>query len=189
MVKNKKDTTQKQFPLIDALLYMPKDAGNARVGICTNTTAAGQVYNEIDDDLRDQTAVLGTLIVSRDGAERMILNSLAHPTLQYIILFSEESLTFSPSTNLLQALQYGFEPKTSGNFIKNGKAASAQYPNLSKTILDTFRQQIIVLPIFMFASDYSHSVIESYLAWLKPRVPKELTVLFCTLLRAVVCGL
>ncbi|MGI9027473.1 MAG: hypothetical protein ACR2FM_01355 [Candidatus Saccharimonadales bacterium] len=163
-----------KFPLVDALLFIPEAAEDARIGICTNTTAAGQVYNEIDEDLRDQTAVLGSLIVSRDGAERMILNSLAHPTLQYIILFSEESLTFSPSTNLLQALQYGFDPKTSGNFIKNGLAASAQYPNLSVSILDAFRDQITVLPIFMFSSDYSHQVIDSYLDWLKPRVPSSL---------------
>ena len=65
----------------------------------------------------------------------MILNTLVHPTINCIILFSEESLTFSPSSNLLQAIMHGFDTARSGNYIKSGVAASGQYPNVGTTCL------------------------------------------------------
>ncbi len=163
-----------QFPLIDALLLLPEEGKNGVVGICTNTTASGQVLNEIDLKYREHVSVLGTLIVSRDGAERMILNTIVHPTIKYLILFSEESLTFSPSTNLLQAIQFGFQENRGGNYIKNGVAASPQYPNLSAHILNQFREEIIVIPLFMFQGPQSKKIIDGYLDWLKPKIPDEL---------------
>jgi len=162
------------FPLIDSLLLLPKEGKKGEIGICTNTIASGQVFNEIDKRYRKNVSVLGSLIVSRDGAERMILNSLAHPTLKYLVLFSEESLTFSPSTNLLQALQYGINKYGSGNQIKKGVAASGQYPNLSKDILDAFGSSVIVLPVFMYKNNYSKKIVFNYLKWLKPQIPKNL---------------
>ena len=119
MVKNRL-----KFPLIDAYLIIPKQGKKGHIGICTNTTAPGQVFNEIDKKPRKNVSVLGSLIVNRDGSERMVVNSLAHSSLRYLILFSEESLTFSPSTNLLLALQNGIDIKKSNNIIK-GKGASA----------------------------------------------------------------
>lgn len=103
--------TTPQFPLVDALLLTPKEGVKGMVGVCTNTSAPGQVFNEIEEKNRNAVSVLGPLIVSRDGTERMILNSLSHPTLKYLILFSEETLTFSPSTNLLIALKDGLDTK------------------------------------------------------------------------------
>lgn len=162
-----------QFPIVDALLLTPEEGNEGFVGICTNTSAAGQVLNEIEEPLRTSVSVLGSLIVSRDGAERMILNSLAHPTLTYLILFSEEAFTFAPSTNLLQALMHGIDTSNSGNYIVNGKAASAHYPNLSKHIVDTFRDNITVLPLFMYKNDFSAAIVEEYLDWLKPNISQE----------------
>jgi len=161
------------FPLVDALIMTPPEGAEGSIGICTNTTAPGQVLNEIEEANRAYVSVLGSLIVSRDGAERMILNALSHPSLSYVILFSEESLTFSPSTNLLLAMMHGLEEGKSGNYIKDGKAASAHYPNLSKKIVDAFRENIVVLPLFMYASDYSKPVVEEYLSWLPGRVSHE----------------
>lgn len=162
-----------KFPLVDALLYTPPEAADGYIGICTNTTAPGQVYNDIAAENRGSVSVLGPLIVSRDGTERMILNSLVHPAMTYLILFSEESLTFSPSTNLLLALMHGLDESRDGNYIKQGQAASAHFPNLSKGVLDTFRDTIIVLPLFMSQNKQSAAVVAEYLAWLAPKVPAE----------------
>ena len=166
-------TVAPQFPLVDALLLTPDEGRTGMIGVCTNTSAPGQVYNEIEQKFRSHISVLGPAIVSRDGVERMILNSLAHPTMRLLILFSEEALTFSPSTNLLLALEKGLDTSKSGNFIADGKAASAHYPNLSKEIVDKFREQITVLPLFMFHNDYSRPILENYLEWLKPRVDEK----------------
>lgn len=165
------------FPIVDALLLTPKEGERGAIGICTNTSAPGQVFNEIKEEYREGVSVLGSLVVSRDGTERMILNSLAHPALRYLILFSEESLTFSPSTNLLLSLQYGLEKNKGGNYIKDGVAASAHFPNLNERIIDAFRESITVLPIFMFKSDYSRTVVDRYLEWLAPHIPPPILVI------------
>jgi thymidylate synthase len=172
-------STTSQFPIVDALLITPPEGKEGFIGICTNTSAPGQVLNEIEEPLRTYVSALGSLIVSRDGTERMILNSLAHPTITFLILFSEESLTFSPSTNLLLALQYGIDGKDKEHPIINGKAASAHYPNLSPKIVDAFQKEIIVLPMFMYKNDYSKDIVMSYLEWLKPKIPESIyTLLF-----------
>src|SRR3989344_7380603 len=164
-----------RFPLVDAFLLTPPEAKNGHIGICTNTSAPGQIYNDIREENRDSVSVLGPLIVNRDGAERMILNSLAHPTMSYLILFSEESLTFSPSTNLLLALMNGFDEQKGNNYIQNGQAASAHYPNLSRAILDAFRENITVLPLFMSQNKKSAQVVTDYLTWLETskHIPTE----------------
>lgn len=162
-----------QFPIVDALLFAPKEAADGSIGICTNTSAPGQVYNDIAEENRAAVSVLGPLIVSRDGTERMILNSLAHPSIRYIILFSEESLTFSPSTNLLLALMHGLDESRTGNYIAGGQAASAHFPNLSKGILDLFREHVTVLPLYMSQQPASRAAIDEYLAWLAPRVSPD----------------
>src|SRR3989344_239619 len=104
----------------------------------------------------------------------MILNLLVHSSIRYLILFSEESLTFSPSTNLLLALMHGLDENRGGNYIRHGQAASAHFPNLSKRILDLFRDNIIVLPLFMSQNKQSTAVIADYLAWLDNRVPTDI---------------
>lgn len=162
-----------EFPIVDAYLITPDDAKNGHVGICTNTTAPGQVYNEIEQSNRPTVSVLGTLIANRDGTERMILNTLIHPHIKYLVLFSEETITFSPSTNLLIALMNGLDTKNS-NYILGGQAASAYYPNLSQELLDTFNEEVVVLPLFMFKNDFSKEIIDQYLDWLGDRVPKEI---------------
>jgi hypothetical protein len=166
-------TSKPSFPLVDALLLMPPEATNGHIGICTNTTAPGQVFNDVAEENRSAVSVLGPLIVNRDGTERMILNSLVHPTLSYLILFSEESLTFSPSTNLLLALMRGFDGRRAGNYIKDGQTASAHFPNLSEDILDLFRAHIIVLPLFMSQNKQSAAIVADYLDWLGSRVPRN----------------
>src|SRR6185369_1907566 len=99
------ETEAKQkFPLVEAMLLLPPEGTVGEIGICTNTSATGQIINEIPENVRSHISVLGTVIVSRDGTERMIINSLVHPTLKYLVLFSEESFTFAPGTNLLQAI-------------------------------------------------------------------------------------
>lgn len=163
-----------KFPLIEAILTLPKEGKKGKIGICSNTLSSGEVLNEIDNKYRNNVCALGSLIVNRDGTERMILNSLVHPTLKYLILFSEENLTFSPSTNLLQAIQFGFEDGKNGNYIRNGIAASPQYPNLSKNVIDTFKKEIIVLPLFMYKNNYSKSIVDGYLKWLKPQISGQL---------------
>lgn len=165
--------TQPKFPIVDALLFTPPEAANGSIGICTNTTAPGQVFNDVSGENRSSVSVLGPLIVSRDGTERMILNSLVHPTITYLILFSEEALTFSPSTNLLLALMHGLDDTRDGNYIAKGEAASAHFPNLSKGILDLFRGNITVLPLFMSQNKQSTAITAEYLDWLTPRVPEN----------------
>jgi thymidylate synthase len=162
------------FPLVEAILTQPAEGKDGAIGICTNTSAAPQVLNEITEENRKPVSVLGSLIVSRDGSERMIVNSLAHPSLKYLVLFSEESLTFTPSTNLLLALMDGFEEGREGNYVRGGVAASGHYPSITQKIFDTFRQEITVLPIFMGKHGTSKTVIERYLEWLKLRVPGAL---------------
>jgi len=162
------------FPVVDAMLLTPEQGEQGMIGICTNTSASGQVYNEVDANVRPYVSVLGSLIVNRDGTERMILNSLAHPTLKYLILFSEESLTFSPSTNLLQAIKNGFDKDKAGNYIKEGKGAAAQYPNLNEKIVDMFRKEIITFPLFMFHNSFSQKLIGEYLEWLQPRIDEKI---------------
>jgi thymidylate synthase len=162
------------FPLVEAMLTEPQEGKTGSVAICTNTTAPAQVINEIKESNRANLSVLGTLIVSRDGGERMIVNSLSHPTLKYLVLFSEESLTFSPSTNLLIALMDGFEEGREGNYIKGGIAASAHYPSITQKIFDTFRQEIVVIPAFMGKHAESAGVVKRYLEWLKPKISPEL---------------
>ena len=166
-------TNTPQFPLVDALLLTPKEGAKGMIGICTNTSAPGQVFNEIEEKNRNAVSALGPLIVSRDGTERMILNSLSHPTLKYLVLFSEESLTFSPSTNLLLALKDGLDTEKEGNYILNGKAASAHFPNLSEGVVNSFRDSIVVLPLFMYQSDFSNTVVKEYLDWLTPKIPEH----------------
>ena len=51
--------TRPQFPIVDALLFTPKEAASGIVGICTNTTAPGQVYNDIKEENRGAVSVLG----------------------------------------------------------------------------------------------------------------------------------
>ncbi|MFA6551873.1 MAG: hypothetical protein WCT19_00035 [Candidatus Paceibacterota bacterium] len=163
-----------KFPLVDAILLIPKEGQDGEIGICTNTSAPGQVLSEIEKENRKNICVLGSLIVSRDGVERMILNTLAHPTLKYLILFSEESVTFAPSTNLLSAIMNGFDEKKEGNYIKGGVAASAHYPNLNEAIMNAFRNEIVVLPVFMYANSKSKEVIGKYLEYIRPKLNDEL---------------
>lgn len=169
--------SNQSFPLIDALLQLPEEGQNGSIGICTNTTAPGQVLNMLDPELRPYVSVLGSLIVNRDGTERMIINALVHPTLRYIILFAEEGLTFSPSTNLLLAIQHGYESDKKGNFIKGGRAASAHYPNVPDNLLELFRNNITVLPIFVYKSNFSKQIVADYLAWLEPKVDAKIFAL------------
>lgn len=175
------DLKNSTFPIVDALLITPSEGVHGRIGICTNTTAPGQVLNEIEERNRTSVSVLGPLIVNRDGTERMILNSLAHQTLTYLILFSEESLTFSPSTNLLLALHYGINTDELNHAIINGKAASAHYPNISKKVFGAFRENIVVVPMFMYKNNYSKQIIKEYLLWIRPRIPQELFDFLCTI--------
>lgn len=161
------------FPLVEAILIQPEEGAEGSVGICSNTTAPGQVLNELPEDLRKTVAVIGPLIVSRDGGERMIVNALAHPTLRFLVLFSEESTTFVPSTNLLLALMNGFDAEKTGNYIQGGLAASAHYPSITQKIFDEFRKAIVVIPAYMPKHAEGKAVIEKYLAWLEPRVSAE----------------
>ncbi len=175
-ITNKKIKTK--FPLVEAILLTPKEGDHGLIGICTNTTSPGEVLNSIESSNRKNVAVLGSLIVNRDGVERMILNCLAHPTQKYLILFSEETVTFAPSTNLLQAMQNGFVEGKGGNYIKDGIAASPHYPNLSKNIIELFKKEITVLPVFMHKNEASKKIVENYLNWLRPKIdPKILSLL------------
>ncbi len=174
---DKQKIKKNKFPLLEAILLTPKESKNGHIGICTNTSAPGEVINALKEENRKHICVLGSLIVSRDGVERMIINSLAHPTLKYLILFSEESVTFAPSTNLLQAIMEGFDAKREGNYIKGGIAASPQYPNLNENILKIFSDEITVIPVFMYSNPKSKEIIKRYLEWLKPRISEEIFLL------------
>lgn len=157
-----------QFPIVDALLDEPAAGSGGSIAICTNTTATGQVFNEIDEKLRENVAVLGNVIVSRDGAERMILNTVVHPTVKFLVLFSEESLTFSPNTNLLLAVMNGMEDGGDKNII-GGIAASSHYPNINSEILSKFSENVVVLPLHMHKHEESKKVVDDYLVWLKEK--------------------
>ena len=174
MVTNQQQRTP-PFPLVDAILVTPKESERGAIGICTNMSAPGQVLNEIEEQNRPFVSVLGSLVVNRDGTERMVLNCLAHPTIRYLVLFSEESRTFSPSTNLLLALQHGIDTTKPGNYIVGGKAATPHFPNLSKRIVDAFRETVTVTPLFMYQNTFTEPVLRDYLAWLRPRVGDEIT--------------
>ncbi len=160
----------KTFPMVEAILVLPEEGEKGSVGICSNTTAPGQVLNELPESIRASVAVIGPLIVSRDGTERMIVNALAHPTLRFLVLFSEESTTFVPSTNLLLALMDGFDESKTGNYILGGLAASAHYPSITKNIFDAFAEAVIVLPAYMPKHAEGKAVIARYLDWVKPKV-------------------
>ena len=116
-----------KFPIVDAILTIPEEGKNGKIGICTNSLAPGMVLNEIPFDNREDVSVLGSLVVNRDGTERMILNSLSHPRIEYIILFGEETMSFKPSTNLLLVLMGGYDELKKGNFIKEGKGVSTDF--------------------------------------------------------------
>ncbi len=163
-----------KFPLIDAILQLPDEGKDGVIGICTNSASPGQVLNELEDKHRKHIVALGPLIVNRDGTERMIVNTLVHPTLKYLILFGEEGLTFSPSTNLLQVILKGYSDEKKGNYIKDGLAASPHYPNISNELLDIFRKEIIVLPLFTFKSAFSTNVLKEYMTWLHERISPAL---------------
>ncbi|MBI4043254.1 MAG: hypothetical protein HY393_00415 [Candidatus Diapherotrites archaeon] len=159
-----------QFPLIEAMLSCPSEGKTGRIGICTNTLAPVLVESEITPELKPHVSVLGSMVVNRDGAERMIINALTHPTLEYLILFGEETLSFRPSTNLLSALMNGYAPHKKGNFIQGGKGIAFQYPSISSAVLDAFRSRVRVLPLFI---GDSQEHLNAYMDWLKFRVPEE----------------
>ncbi|MFW6286175.1 MAG: hypothetical protein ACOC16_03560 [Nanoarchaeota archaeon] len=160
------------FPLLDAYLIYPNKEKNGKIAICTNQNAPGMVLNEIDKNLRNKIPAIGSLIVTRDGVERMIVNSLAHKNIKYLILFADESNTFKPSSNLLQVIMYGYDEKQKGNFIKNGIALAHQMPNISNKYLELFKKQIIVLPIFK--SNNSNDIIKKYLDYLKDKINESI---------------
>jgi len=161
-----------KFPIVDAILTIPEEGKNGKIGICTNSLAPGMVLNEIPFDNREDVSVLGSLVVNRDGTERMILNSLSHPRIEYIILFGEETMSFKPSTNLLLVLMGGYDELKKGNFIKEGKGVSPNYPNIKKEILENFKKRIKVIPLFNHVG--SEDIIKNYLLWLRPRISVEL---------------
>jgi len=171
------DPIKLEFPIVEAILTLPELGQDGNIAICTNTSAPGQILNDVPEEMRKNICVLGTLIVSRDGGERMIINSLSHPTLKYLILFSEESLTFAPATNLLQALMHGFDKSQSGNYISGGIAASAHYPNINENIFNLFKKEIIVIPAFMHKQPGSAGIVTEYLEWLKPKIDLSLHTL------------
>lgn len=160
------------FPLLDAILLEPAEGKSGHVGVATNTSAPGQVLNEIDPALRSVTSVYGSLIVSMNGTERMVVNSLVHPTLSQIVLVGTESSSFRPSSNLLQALQHGIRPDD-GNRINNGVGVSAMYPNLTEGVFGAFRDNITVLPAYMSDSPGSREIVANYLEWLDGRIEPE----------------
>ena len=164
------ENIKQPFPLVEAMLLLPTEGVSGEIGICTNTSATGQIINEIPESLRSHISVLGTVIVSRDGTERMIINSLVHPTLKYLILFSEESVTFAPGTNLMQAILNGFDKNQTGNYINGGVGASFHFPNINEKIFNLFKEEIIIIPIFMAKNEKSPEIIQKYLEYLKPKL-------------------
>ena len=158
------------FPLVEAFLIAPDEGKEGNVAICTNSLAPGMVINEIPLPLRKHIPVMGSLVVNRDGAERMILNTLAHPTIEYLILFGEETLSFRPSTNLLSALVHGYTEEK-GNQIVNGKGIAHHYPNISVSLLEKFRKRVKVLPLYKHKD--CDAVVDEYLTWLSGKVPQE----------------
>ena len=154
-----------QFPLIEAILQLPPEGKDGKLGIFTITMAPGMVLNEIPFEQRDTIVALGSLVVSRDGAERMIVNSLVHPGIEYLILFGEETNSFRPSTNLLYALMHGYDAEKQGNRILNGKGVSPQYPSISPDLLQKFREKVKVIPLFWGVD--AEKVVMEYLDWEK----------------------
>lgn len=165
---------KQQFPLVEAMLLTPLEGTDGSIGICTNTSAPGQIVNDIPEEMRSHVSVLGSLIVCRDGAERMIINTLVHPTLKYLILFSEESVTFAPSTNLLQAIMEGFDGTKTGNYISGGIGASYHLPNINEKIFSLFKKEVIVLPAFMHKNEKSPEIVQKYLSWIKPQIDEKI---------------
>lgn len=151
------------FPVLEAILHVNNDTG--KIGICTNSIAPGLVFNEIDN--RDNVCVLGSLRVNKDGTERMIVNSLSHPSLKFLVLFGEESVSFKPSTNLLLALMNGY---SNGRDIKDSVGISAEYPSISEELLEEFRKNIIVIPAYRGDKE----TVLKYLDWLKGKVSSDL---------------
>jgi len=149
-----------KFPIVDAFLL---DKGSGKIGICCNTLSPESVEVSNPD-----VAVIGRLVVNRDGAERMIINTLVHPQIEYLILFGEESASFCPSTNLLLAIMDGYEDGR----IKGGKGLAALYPNISVELLEKFKENIVVLPLFL--NKETKDVVQRYLDWLKGRVSSEI---------------
>ncbi len=160
---------QSEFPLVDAILVTPVESVNGTIAVCTNATMApGQVYGEVEPELSNKVAVYGSLKVNRDGAERLIVNSLVHPTLQDVVLFGTETSSFRPSSNLLQALQHGVVADDANRII-HGHNKNAQYPNLKLEHIDAFRNQVRVLPIFMSETNGTSEIVQNYLDWLEDR--------------------
>jgi hypothetical protein len=173
-----------EFPLVEAFLELPEEGAEGHVAICTNTVAAGQVRNEVAPSNAAKVAVLGPVIVNRGGAERMIINGLAHPTVRDIVLFGTETSAFAPSTNLLHALQNGIDPEGGSNRIVGGQGSSAVYPNLSPSILDQFRGAVRVVPLYGSKTrDGSErpakmKTVDTYLGWLAQRGASDALVEF-----------
>ena len=161
-------TSQMTEPLVEALLLFPQEGSGGKTAICTNTLAPGMVLNEIPFEKRKDISVLGSLIVNRDGTERLIINCLTHPTIEYVLLFGEETLSFRPSTNLLLALMDGYDKEKPGNVIKGGKGIAYHYPSISSDLLDIFRKNIRVLPLF------KEDILPRYFEWIKPHLSPSL---------------
>ena len=160
-----------KFPLLEAFLVQPEEGTSGKIGICTNTLSPTLVINEIPFDKRSDVAVLGSLIVNRDGAERLILNCLSHDKIEYVILFGEETLSFRPSTNLLSAVMKGYKEGASGNLIDGGIGVSHHYPSISPKLLDLFRNRVKLIP--MYTHHQCDETIKSYMKWLEGKVPPE----------------
>lgn len=163
------------FPIVEAFLLQPEEGKKGKIAICTNTLAPGMVSNEIPLDCRSDITALGSLVVNRDGAERMIINCLGHPTIEYIILFGHETQSFCPSTNLLSALMYGYADGKPGNVITGGRGVAHQYPSVAPHLLENFRKRFKVLPLF--GHQASKEIVQKYLEWLRPNIPE--TVFAC----------
>lgn len=130
------------------------------------------VLNEIPFDVREDVGAVGSLVVNRDGTERLIINALAHPTLEYLILFGEETISFRPSTNLLNACMHGYDTNKKGNTIVHGKGISPQYPSINTVLLEKFKQKVKIIPLFW--GQNTEDVITEYLNWNGNALPAEL---------------
>lgn len=150
-------------PFIETELLTPEIGREGSIAICTNTLAPGQVHGQLPDTLREQVPVLGSLKVSRGGAELMIVNALADPTIQSLLLFGPECGSFYPSTNLLQAIRGGYLLGVDGNKITDSVGVSAQYPNISEEILEQFKDTVSVLPVFTSTRKETATIVDAYL--------------------------
>lgn len=149
------------FPIVDAVLTLPPEGREGIFGVCTNTLAPGQVLNEIELKKRENVSILGPLIVNKDGVERLIVNSLVHSKMKYLILFSEEASLFFPSTNLLMTMIEGVTGVE--NKVNNSLGSVAYYPNIPKNLVEEFRKRIVPIPLFMSHSEKSKEVVERYI--------------------------